>query len=73
MLEKFLNKKVEIRTWGNNFAKGIVTKVDDNFIELDNKGMNIVVAIKSISIINSLQYRDKTRRINKKGEKRKWQ
>ena len=54
MLEKFLNKKVEIRTWGNNFAKGIVTKVDDNFIELDNKGMNIVVAIKSISIINSL-------------------
>lgn len=62
MLEKFLNKKVEIliSSYGtpyvgmiNSYAikhTGIVTNIDSNFIELDN---NKVIQIKYIiSVIN---------------------
>ncbi len=67
MLEKFLNKNVLIcianyaaaaetlPAFGNPLAqvqrKGRVTRVDENFIELDN---NEIVAIKYISTIKSL-------------------
>ena len=67
MLEKFLNKNVlicianyasaseKVAGFNNSLApfqrRGIVTRVDDNFIELDN---NEVVAIKYISTIKSL-------------------
>ena len=68
MLEKFLNKKVEIliasyARVANKVAvgvkqsvefglrKGIVTNVDNNFIELDN---DEVVAIKYIVTIKSI-------------------
>jgi len=68
MLEKFLNKNVEIclaeyakaidhisiGTKGvleQYLRKGTVTRVDDNFIELDN---NLVIAIKYITTIKSL-------------------
>ena len=54
MLEKFLNKKVEIRTLGGDFAKGIVTRVDKEFVEIENNGMSMMVAIKHISIIRPL-------------------
>ncbi len=61
MLEKFLNKKVEIliSSYGTPYNlsnsylikhKGVVTNIDSNFIELDN---NKVIQIKYIiSVIN---------------------
>ena len=54
MLEKFLNKKVQIRyTIYGNFinAKGVLTNLDENFIELDN---DEVIAIRYILSIKSL-------------------
>lgn len=54
MLEKFLNKKVGIEVLrctpgggfgGNEFFKGTITAIDDNFIELDN---NCIIQIKYI-------------------------
>ncbi len=54
MLGKFLNKKVEILVTeycANKIEKGIVTKVDSNFIELDN---NKVIQIKYIISIKSI-------------------
>ena len=54
MLEKFLNKKVSIEhtTYCNIWkSKGTVTKIDENFIELDN---DEVIAIKYITTIKSL-------------------
>ena len=54
MFEKFLNKKVKIITLGQGFIQGTVTRLDDNFIELDHKGMDIVVQIKYITMIYSL-------------------
>ena len=37
MFEKFLNKKVYVRFLADGWAKGIVTGIDENFIEIDNK------------------------------------
>ena len=55
MIEKFLNKKVQIVYTGYSNAfyslKGIVTKIDDNFIEVDN---DEIIAIKYIMTIKSL-------------------
>ena len=54
MLEKFLNKKVEILVTEyctNKREKGIVTKVDSDFIELDN---NKIIQIKYIISIENI-------------------
>ena len=55
MLEKFLNKEVQIRYTGYAQAcyskKGIVTKIDDNFIEVDN---DEIIAIRYILTIKSI-------------------
>lgn len=55
MLEKFLNKKVQIMytgySEGQYSEKGIVTKIDDNFIEVDN---DKIIAIKYILTIKSI-------------------
>ena len=55
MLEKFLNKKVQVRYTGYTearyAAKGIITNIDDEFIELDN---NLIVTRKYILDIKSL-------------------
>ena len=54
MLEKFLNKRVQIVYSSyayERMLKGIVTKIDENFIELDN---DEVVAIKYIVTIKSI-------------------
>ena len=51
MLEKFLNKKVEILYTTYNYRvveSGIITNIDENFIELDN---NKVLQIKFICTI----------------------
>ncbi len=58
LIEKFLNKKVCIAekmfsysstlegfSNGRNFIEGVVTNIDDDFIELDNE---ILIAIKFI-------------------------
>ena len=55
MIEKFLNQKVLIAYTGYASAfysvKGILTKMDDNFVEVDN---NQIIAIKYILSIKSL-------------------
>ena len=54
MLEKFKNKKVEIiyTSYAHfRMLKGIVTNIDENFIELDN---NDLIAIKYILTIKSI-------------------
>lgn len=60
MLEKFLNKRVRIyvTTYGSSNAisnnanqKGVVTSIDDKYIELDN---NIVIQIKYIVSIEAM-------------------
>ena len=55
MLEKFLNQKVQVRytgyTTGFYMGKGILTNIDDNFIELDN---DLIVTKKYIIDIKSL-------------------
>ena len=54
MLEKFKNKKVQVRyTYYAHFliAKGIITNMDENFIELDN---DQIIAIKYVTDIKSL-------------------
>ena len=65
MLEKFLNKNVEltvatngsstkyrlVRSGDSFYKKGTVTKLDDNFIELDN---NMVIQIKYIIAIEAI-------------------
>ena len=65
MLEKFLNKNVELtvatngsstkyqlfRSGDSFYKKGTVTKLDDNFIELDN---NMVIQIKYIIAIEAI-------------------
>lgn len=55
MLEKFLNKKVQVRYtfYSSGFfaIKGIVTKIDENFIEVDN---DMIIAKKYIVDIKSL-------------------
>ena len=54
MLEKFLNKKVQVRyTIYGHFliGKGIITNIDENFIELDN---DQIIAIKYVTDIKSL-------------------
>lgn len=49
MLEKFLNEKVEIVYTPYGLAgftiKGVITAIDENFVELDN---NEIIAIKFI-------------------------
>lgn len=55
MLDKFLNKKVKVLygcyEYNKNTEKGTITRIDENFIELDN---DTVIAIKHIFKINSL-------------------
>ena len=63
MLKKLLSQKVRIGlsnyAWsyfpkgkGNNMQReGIVTDIDDNFIELDNE---MIIAIKSITYIQAI-------------------
>ena len=55
MIEKFLNEKVQIiyTAYSDSFfsLKGIITKIDDNFIEVDS---NQIIAIKYIISIKSL-------------------
>ena len=55
MLEKFLNEKVLITytAYSSHWfdSKGIITKIDDDFIEIDN---NQIIAIKYIVSIKSL-------------------
>jgi len=55
MLEKFLNEKVQIiyTAYSDNYfnLKGIITKIDDNFIEVDS---NQIISIKYIISIKSL-------------------
>ncbi|MBP3707337.1 MAG: hypothetical protein J6J36_01850 [Clostridia bacterium] len=54
MLEKYLNRKVGVcifnATQIPGFEKGIVTAVDENFIELDN---DLTIAIKYIISIKA--------------------
>ena len=54
MLEKFLNKNVFIHTLGQFWTRGIVTRVEKDFIELDYKGKNQIVAIKYITGIREI-------------------
>ena len=54
MLGKFLNKNVFISALGQFYTRGIVTRVENDFIELDYKGKNQIVAIKYIIAIREL-------------------
>ena len=56
MLEKYLNKKIEVDY--TNYAypvglkvKGVITEIDDNFIELDNE---MIIAIRYIISIEEI-------------------
>ena len=48
MLEKFLNKRVRVVLRGQRLAKGTVTNINTDFIELDN---NLVINIKHLMFI----------------------
>ena len=56
MLEKFKNKDVYIRTVGEstNWERGIITRVDKDFIELEYKGKVTLVSIKYITSIREI-------------------
>ena len=54
MLEKFLNKKVQIYATlygAQAMRKGIITAIDENFIELDS---GEIIAKKAITIVKPL-------------------